>query len=63
MKHRAQVGSLMAALRLSSFAQRLVKGTSLLFGTTPSQAPAFIKGSRRPSRWALPLLLLDWEKT
>lgn len=49
----------MAATKVQLICCRLLKGTSLLFEITPTQVPAFMKGRKRQSFWALPLLLLD----
>lgn len=59
MKRRPRVDSLMAATNVQLIRCRLLKGTSLPFEITPTQAPAFRKGRKRQSLWALPLLLLD----
>lgn len=62
VKHSARVDSLVAAPKVQLIGCRLLKGTRLLFAVTPTQAPALMKGKKRQSLWALPLLLLDQVK-
>ena len=49
----------MAAPKVQLICCRLLQGTSPLSEITPTQASAFMKGRKRQSLWALPLLLFD----